>query len=98
MTKLVLLVKSYEDSLKKKKKNFNQCNIITTQTFIHSFIHFLPPLSPELRVTGSQGSTRAHLSCHWGRWSTPWTSCEFITGTHRKTNNYLQTARPTDNF
>lgn len=83
MTKLLLLVKSYEDSFFFFffLNNFNQSNMITTQTFIH----FLSPLSPELRVTGSQGSTRAHLSCHWGRRSTPWTSCEFITGTHRKT-------------
>lgn len=72
--------------------SFNQCNMITTQALIHCLL----PLFPELRAIGTQLYTGKHPSCQCAK--ARYISCEFITGTRRKTSNSLQTHTQTDNF
>lgn len=90
MTKLVLLVKSYEDSFL-KKNNFNQCNIITTQTFIFCRRFLLN--------SGSQGRRvlLEHISAVIGEGGVHPAQVVSSSQGHRKTNNYLQTPTPRDN-
>lgn len=78
------------------ENNFNQCNIITTQTLIH----FLPPLSPELLGSKGRRVLLEHISAVIGEGGVHPAQVVSSSQGHRKTkkNNYLQTPRPTDNF